>query len=114
MSIKTFQELGIEVGNLVDEKQKSYGDSFGKSGKVMEILYPDGIAPEALNDALVIVRIIDKLFRISTANGKDDSMGEDPFMDIVGYGLLSLKRSRFKKEEKLKKHKNKQDNINSE
>jgi len=90
--MKSFQDIGKEVGDLVDEKQAAYGDSFGKAGKVMSILYPDGIAPEALDDALTVVRVLDKLFRIATANGQNDAMGEDPWRDIVGYGLLSLRR----------------------
>jgi hypothetical protein len=73
------------LGKLVDEKQAAYGNSFGNAGKVMAVLYPNGISLEQMDDALVVVRIIDKLFRI--ANRKD-AFGESPFNDIAGYGLL--------------------------
>ena len=81
----TYEQKAKELGKLVDEKQAAYGDSFGKSGEIVKILYPDGVQPEQYKDFLAITRIIDKLFRI--ANQKDYA-GEDPFSDIAGYGLL--------------------------
>ena len=56
----TYARLAAEVADLVERKQVAYGDSFGKSGDVMRILYPNGIPPEAMGDALVIVRVLDK------------------------------------------------------
>ena len=84
-----YEALGSSIGRLVEEKQKAYGDSFGKSGGVLRILYPDGIRPEQYDDALAITRILDKLFR--TANHRD-AFGESPGRDIVGYGLLMATR----------------------
>jgi len=81
----TYEQKAKELGKLVDEKQAAYGDSFGKSGEIVKILYPDGVQPEQYKDFLAITRIIDKLFRI--ANQKDYA-DEDPFSDIAGYGLL--------------------------
>lgn len=82
-----YEKLGASVGALITEKQKAYGDSFHKSGKVMEQLFPDGIPSESFVDALAIVRIVDKLFRIAT----DPSYGgESPWKDIAGYALLRL------------------------
>jgi hypothetical protein len=78
-----------KIGELVTEKQIAYGDSFGKSGSIMRTLYPDGIKPEQLDDALTIVRVIDKLFRIAT---KKDAFGESPWRDIMGYALLATVR----------------------
>ena len=85
----TFANLGAEIGALVDEKQRAYGDSFGKSGDVLRILYPDGIRLEQLDDALAITRITDKLFRIATDR---DALGESPWRDIAGYALLATRR----------------------
>lgn len=78
-----------EVAELVSEKQKSYGDSFGKSGEVMRILFPGGIPLQQYDDALTIIRIIDKLFRI--ANQKT-AFSENPYEDILGYSLLAAVR----------------------
>lgn len=84
-----FELLGAELGRLVTEKQAAYGDSFGKAGQIMRILYPNGIALEQMDDALTVVRIVDKLFRIATDR---DAFGESPFRDIAGYGILGASK----------------------
>lgn len=78
------------IADLVVEKQAAYGDSFGKAGSIMKTLYPEGIPPEKMDDALTIVRVIDKLFRIAT---KKDAFGENPWKDIMGYALLAQVRA---------------------
>lgn len=88
-----YARLGEQVGKLVEEKQAAYGDSFGKSGEVLRLLYPNGIAPEQIDDALCVVRIVDKLFRIATDL---DALGESPYRDIAGYGLLGAFRAELK------------------
>ncbi len=93
-SVQGYEALGAEIGRLVETKQAAYGDSFGKSGKVVEILYPNGIPPEKLGDALTIIRVIDKLFRISTDK---DALGESPWRDVAGYAILSVKRDADRK-----------------
>jgi hypothetical protein len=85
-----YARLGEEIGELVEKKQAAYGDSFGKSGAVMQILYPQGIAPARMGDALAVVRVLDKLFRIATDK---DALGESPWRDIAGYGLLGARLS---------------------
>ena len=84
---KTFIDIGHEIGQLLEAKNLAYGNSFERSGEVMAILYPNGVPPEGHKDALAIVRIIDKLFRIANAKG---AFGEDPWRDIAGYAMLSL------------------------
>lgn len=89
--ISVYTQIGYEIGALVTEKQKAYGDSFGKTGAVMRILYPEGIPPEKMDDALTITRILDKLFRIATDR---DALGESPWRDIAGYAILSVERQK--------------------
>ena len=60
-----YEEIGRDVGELVSEKQKAYGDSFGRSGECLRQMFPNGIKPEQYDDLLTIARIIDKLFRIA-------------------------------------------------
>ena len=80
-----YEQLGKNLGKIVDEKQKAYGDSFGKSHKILKVLYPDGVKPEQYIDLLTITRVIDKLFRLAT----DPEWGnESPWSDIGGYALL--------------------------
>lgn len=88
MSASRFAKICQEIAELVEQKQEAYGDSFGKSGHIMRELYPNGISAEKMDDALTIIRIIDKLFRIAT---KKDAFGESPWKDIMGYALLAMR-----------------------
>lgn len=89
-----YVNIGEAVGQLVTEKQLAYGDSFGKAGEVLRILYPAGISPDQLEDALTVVRVIDKLFRIAT---RKDAFGESPWRDVCGYAILSIARDQRQK-----------------
>ena len=82
-----FEKLGREVGALVDEKNKAYGDSFGRCGSFLRLCYPNGIHPRQYDDMLALVRIFDKMMRIAT---DPDAFEESPYKDIAGYGLLGL------------------------
>ena len=84
-----YSKVGEDVGRIVKEKQIAYGDSFGRSGECLRQMFPDGIKPEQYDDLLTIARMLDKLFRIATDPGAFD---ENPYQDIVGYGLLGMKR----------------------
>jgi hypothetical protein len=89
VSAATYSSLASEIGELVATKQAAYGDSFGKAGRVLAEFYPNGIAVEQLADALTVVRVVDKLFRVATDR---DALGESPWRDIAGYALLSVAR----------------------
>lgn len=86
-----YEQLGQQVGKIVDQKQIAYGDSFNRSGDIIRSLYPNGITPEQVDDMLAVVRIVDKLFRVAS-HGSQDPMGESPGRDIAGYGLLMAHR----------------------
>ena len=79
-----YEERGRALGALVDRKQREYGDSFHRSEAIIRALWPNGIPVEAYTDALAVVRVIDKLFRVAAGKQGD----EDPWRDIAGYGLL--------------------------
>src|SRR5690625_4694585 len=68
--------IANEIGKLVQEKNEAYGNSFGKSGDFLKLLYPDGIKPEQYQDMLLVVRIFDKQMRIAN---KKDAFGESPY-----------------------------------
>ena len=61
------EQIGQEIGKLVDVKNVDYGSAFSKSHEILEILYPNGISKEQMKDALFITRVLDKLFRIATS-----------------------------------------------
>lgn len=83
---RDYDEIALTVAQLVKDKQLAYGDSFGKSGQILRIIYPMGISPDQMDQALTVVRVLDKLFRIAN---EPDAFGESPWVDIVGYGLLA-------------------------
>jgi hypothetical protein len=76
-----------KLGQLLSEKNKAYGNSFASVPAIMNILYPNGISGGAVEDALLIVRVLDKLQRIANNN---DPFGEDPWQDVAGYALLRV------------------------
>jgi len=90
-----FIKLANEIGELVQEKNQVYGDSFARAGEILKILYPRGIEPSQYRDVLAITRILDKLFRIATAR---DALGESPYRDLMGYALLGLANAEAKQE----------------
>lgn len=87
MSDPDYPALGANLGKLVAEKNEAYGDSFHKTGDILRVLWPDGVPAEQYEDLLAVCRILDKLFRIATSR---DALGESPYSDIAGYGLLGL------------------------
>jgi hypothetical protein len=87
-----YKELAEQIGNLVEEKNAAYGNSFDQAGEFIRLLYPNGIPPEAYGDMLCVVRIFDKLKRIAT---NKDAFGESPYGDIIGYGLLGLHKDKL-------------------
>jgi hypothetical protein len=84
-----FSRIADGVANIVKDKQEAYGDSFGKSGECLRQMYPQGIDPEQYDDLLTVARILDKLFRIAN---NPTAFNENPYQDIVGYGLLGMHR----------------------
>ena len=87
--MKNFEKIGEKVGKLVQEKQEAYGDSFGRSGECLRQMFPYGIKVDQYDDVLTIVRILDKLFRIAN---NPNAFDENPYQDIVGYGMLGMNR----------------------
>lgn len=85
--MKTFTDLGTEIGALVEQKNAAYGSSFAVAGDFLRLLFPDGVPADRYDDALLLVRIFDKQMRIATDK---DAFGESPYQDIAGYGILGL------------------------
>jgi len=87
-------EEAANLANLLQMKNKAYGNSFNESQKIIEILYPDGVSLKQYLGFLTMVRIIDKLFRIAT---DPDAFNEDAWQDIAGYALLQVANKKSKK-----------------
>ena len=82
-------ELGTKIGKLVQAKNLAYGNSASSAGAIMRVLYPNGVQPHQYDDALLVVRVLDKLSRIAQrgVDGKDKG-GESPWSDLAGYSIL--------------------------
>ena len=91
----TKQQIATQIAELVDSKQQAYGNAFEKVTEILKVLYPQGVPVYKYQDFLTVVRILDKICRISSlpANGKD-SMGEEPWKDIMGYALLAIENKK--------------------
>lgn len=87
----TFKEIGTEIGALVDKKNLAYGSSFAVSGEFLKLLYPNGITAEQFTDALLLVRMFDKMMRIAN---KKTAFGESPYADLAGYSILGVHKDR--------------------
>lgn len=86
-----FDDLASELASLLHYKAEKYGDSIGKTEKILAVLYPYGVPRDGIADVLLVTRILDKLCRIAEDNDPD---GESPYMDIAGYGLLGVRQGR--------------------
>lgn len=84
-----YRAIAEQIAQTVETKQAAYGDSFGRAGEVLGILYPNGVSPKAYPDFLAVTRVVDKLFRIATDR---DALGETPWRDIGGYAVLATNR----------------------
>lgn len=82
----SFAKMGAAIGELVEEKNKAYGDAVGKTEAILMVLYPNGIKPSQYGDLLLLVRDLDKTIRI--ACGDKDAFDESPWRDKAGYGVI--------------------------
>ena len=80
-----------DIRELVELKNKHYGDSVGGTAQILFALCPDGIPPQRYHDLHIIVRMLDKISRIMCGNPPHDAL-IDAFKDICGYALLALRQ----------------------
>ena len=80
-----YEERGREIGRTVDEKNQAYGNSFHEAHRIVEVLWPEGIPVSAYPLVMAFTRIVDKMFRLVH---QPEAFGENPALDLAGYGLL--------------------------
>ena len=56
-----YREIAQDIAELVIEKQKAYGNSFGEADQFLRLCYPDGVQVEKYKDMLYLERIGDKI-----------------------------------------------------
>lgn len=79
------KSIALEVANLVEKKNRDYGNSFDKT--IAEY-----------GDVAYFLRIEDKLSRLKSLTSKDAEVNEsieDTLKDIIGYTLLMINNRRM-------------------
>ena len=61
-------ELGDQIRERVEQMENT-GESFSETSEILQVLFPIGVSPEAMNDLVMITRIVDGLVAISASNG---------------------------------------------
>ena len=102
-----YTKIATEIGKLVDEKNKAYGNSVNNTERILKVF----LEPYSNNDGTYTIpaemidviarqaRVIDKQARIFS-NPKGDLMDEDPNKDIAGYSIIAYAEKGGKNEEK--------------
>ncbi len=93
-----FLETATNLGKLLEEKNRQYGNSYITVPDILRILYPTGIKPGEYGDASAIIRILDKISRRAAGN----SDAAEDWRDIAGYGVVKLAEIMEKNNEKNK------------
>lgn len=100
---KRLRKVGVFVTKNTIDKNRKYGDAARKVTALLYELYPDGISPDQYPNALLLIRLLDKVVRL--ASYTPESMAADdesPWIDVAGYGLLGGELFLPEKEEGLK------------
>lgn len=79
-----------QIARLVAHKQEQYGNAINSTGEFLKSLYPNGIKPEQYDDLGVLIRMYDKMKRISNGNQGE----ENAWDDLMGYALLKAAKPR--------------------
>lgn len=86
------KEIAVEVAELVEKKNKDYGNSFDKT-------------LAEYGDTAYFLRIEDKLSRLKSLSKKEASVAdesvEDTLKDIIGYTLLMINNKRNKEKPQI-------------
>lgn len=87
-----YMDMAIAVADMVAQKQLHYGNSVERTGQLLAALYPTGIPVDAYPQALLLVRMLDKMCRLAHGEGGETRL--DAWRDLMGYALIGLDNSR--------------------
>lgn len=77
------------LAGLLESKNTRYGDSVSKAEDILHLLFPNGIKTKHYVHLHLIIRILDKLSRISSDNVNAGAV-IDAWNDIAGYAVLGV------------------------
>lgn len=97
-----FQDAAKMVANVLTEKNASYGDATTVTASIAKLLWSEGIPVSQLDEALVVIRMLDKLCRIAKGT---KFANEDAWLDLAGYALLVLAKGMGEKRDACENHK---------
>ena len=85
------KQITEELTTIVLEKDKMYGSAIEKGAEIFKTLYPNGIKVEQYQDALLLVRTIDKICRIANRTSDNREREEEtPWLDVAGYAIRAI------------------------
>ena len=86
---KRLRKVGKFVTTNTIDKNRKYGDAARRVSDLLYTLYPDGIQPHQYPNALLLIRLLDKVVRLSSYTPESmEADDESPWIDVAGYGLL--------------------------
>lgn len=86
---KRLRQLGLFVTTNTIDKNRKYGDAARRVTDLLYVLYPDGITPDQYPNALLLIRLLDKVVRLASYTPERlDADDESPWIDVAGYGVL--------------------------
>ena len=92
MSLKTFKDIASETAEILEIKNRAYGNSFNKTTEFLKLLFPDGVVDDQYCHLMYIIRVLDKIGRIANSSLLPPEEGVvDAYKDINGYTTLMLK-----------------------
>lgn len=80
----SIHETGLAITSLVEEKNSAYGSAVNKTADILKILYPDGISIKDYHDALLVVRVLDKICRIGNSKIRGETSPVTGFSESGG------------------------------
>lgn len=86
---KRLRKIGAFVTINTIDKNRKYGDAARKVTDLLYTLYPDGIQPNQYPNALLLIRLLDKVVRLASYTPERmEADDETPWVDVAGYGVL--------------------------
>ena len=86
---ENFENIAKQVVDAVQRGNKETGNCITETTKVIRILFPNGIPSGKEQDEAIIVRILDKMFRIANAQGNTSAI----WQELTAYALNASKQS---------------------
>jgi len=82
-------EIIESVLKEIEYKEIKYGKVDSKIGKILEILYPNGINKDKIGESMFVIHVLEKICRIINEFNNSNEVTES-YKDLIGYGILGF------------------------